>query len=394
MNKKILNRLKPFYIATFFESFVLWYAIEKPFMRLIGMDDSAIGLSLSIMLAVSIVLEVPSGILSDKWSRKGTQQLGYISLLVCAVLGYFSDSFLGYTIAISFWGIYWAMASGVGESIVYDILLEEKEDTENFEKYLGRRDIIATAALVLGSMSSSLVAGLSDNLRLSYILTVPFMLAALVSIQLFKEPVVHKANQESSLTSHIKQTFSEVLRQPKLYILVATMVTAGLIARIVFEFVQIWWIPLGVSLFWYGPLNSFVQGAVGVGGFLAPRLKNKKIAWATGLITIASILLTIANVYLATAAQFLVLSITLTLGIVLAKRLNDNLSSEVRAGAGSVIGFLINLVSIIFLALFGYLSDKYTVFSASWLIFVLMIVITAGLAVEYGLFAKKKAHRS
>jgi hypothetical protein len=43
--KKVLHkRFVPLYIAAFFQSFVLWYSIEKLFMRTIGFNNAGIGI--------------------------------------------------------------------------------------------------------------------------------------------------------------------------------------------------------------------------------------------------------------------------------------------------------------------------------------------------------------
>ena len=50
-NKKasqLNRRLIPLYIAVFFQGFVLWYTVEKLFMRIIGFGDAAIGGTIAV----------------------------------------------------------------------------------------------------------------------------------------------------------------------------------------------------------------------------------------------------------------------------------------------------------------------------------------------------------
>jgi MFS family permease len=74
------KRLFPLYIAAFFHGFVLWYAIEKLFMRQIGFDDAGIGVMVAAYCALMVIAETPTGILADRWSRKGVLVLARLAL--------------------------------------------------------------------------------------------------------------------------------------------------------------------------------------------------------------------------------------------------------------------------------------------------------------------------
>ncbi len=47
VKRLISRRLLPLYVAAFLQGFVLWYAVEKLFMRSIGFDDAGIGLMIN-----------------------------------------------------------------------------------------------------------------------------------------------------------------------------------------------------------------------------------------------------------------------------------------------------------------------------------------------------------
>jgi predicted MFS family arabinose efflux permease len=86
------RRLGPLYLATFLQNLALWVPIEKLFMTTIGFTSASIGVMASLYALVVPVLEVPSGVLADRWSRRGVLILGSLAATVSVVIGGFSQS--------------------------------------------------------------------------------------------------------------------------------------------------------------------------------------------------------------------------------------------------------------------------------------------------------------
>src|SRR5438552_2731491 len=106
LKRNITKRLLPLYISAFFQSFVLWYTIEKLFMRSIGFDNTAIGFMVAVYSAVMLMVDTPSGILADRWSRKGVLMLASISLGLSALAGGLSHGISLYLVCAVLWGIF------------------------------------------------------------------------------------------------------------------------------------------------------------------------------------------------------------------------------------------------------------------------------------------------
>src|SRR5690242_12792517 len=125
LSAKISKRLVPLYISVFFQSFILWYTIEKLFMRTIGFDNTEIGLMVAVYSAVMLMVDTPSGILADRWSRKGVLILASISMCLSALAGGLSHGIGLYLVCAILWGVFFACYSGMYDSIVYDTVSEE-----------------------------------------------------------------------------------------------------------------------------------------------------------------------------------------------------------------------------------------------------------------------------
>ncbi len=136
-NKSLRKRLTPLYIAAFMHGFVLWYAVEKLFMKTIGFDDASIGFMIAFYSALMLIFETPSGILADRWSRKGVLILASISLAFSTFVGGVSHGAVIYIISQGLWGLFFALYSGTYESIVYDMCKKKPTIVTNSNNTMG-----------------------------------------------------------------------------------------------------------------------------------------------------------------------------------------------------------------------------------------------------------------
>src|ERR671910_1954076 len=187
------RRLGPLYLATFLQNLALWVPIEKLFMTTIGFTSASIGLMASVYAVVVPVLEVPSGVIADRWSRRGVLILGSLAATVSVVIGGFSQSVGAYLISAAFLGVFFALQSGTLESIVYDTLLEETGDSGAFERTIGRVRVVESLALVSSALAGGAIAQVAP-LPVAYFLTAPLLLIAAGLLLRFREPRLHKTD--------------------------------------------------------------------------------------------------------------------------------------------------------------------------------------------------------
>ena len=106
------RRLLPLQVGVALQGLILWVPIEKLFMTQIGFDAASVGAMAAAYAAVVPLLEVPSGILADRWSRSRVMILGCLALMVSSLIGGLSHNVLGYVIAAMILGVYFAFSSG------------------------------------------------------------------------------------------------------------------------------------------------------------------------------------------------------------------------------------------------------------------------------------------
>lgn len=364
MKDKLSRRLLPLYIAAFFQGYVIWYATEKVFMKTIGYNDATIGIVTAAIALVAILFEAPSGILADRWSRKGVLLIASLFLMFSSLLGGISNTIWMYFLGTGSWAVFFAFYSGTYDTIVYDTLLEENNSAKGFEKYFGRIRVIDSIALVFGSLSNVVVAHYF-GLRTTFFLTIPFSFLSILALMKFKEPKLHKKSSQSHWLHHSLLTLKSVTKGPTLLWIVFVSVFIGVGLRIIFEFSQLWYIALAIPIVFFGLLSAQLHTTIGIGGFLAKKINSRKITTLSfALLFIFSFGFLINAVAVVMISVFVCCTSLMALDIIILHKLHDNIESGLRAGAASTVSSISQIIFIPVSILFGFTAQRLSIFHA------------------------------
>jgi MFS family permease len=150
---------------------------------------------------VSLLMEIPTGVFSDKKSRKW-------SLVIASIVGapvvpviVLSDSFIVVLIAMSIGGLSAALVSGTDVAILYDTLraLEREGD---FKRVVGQMNWQASLSMAL----SGIVGGLIAQLDMAYAWWAYFcagLLALVVKVTLQEPPFFREPEHGESYLQHL-----------------------------------------------------------------------------------------------------------------------------------------------------------------------------------------------
>lgn len=362
----------------FFQCFVLWYAIEKIFLRSIGFDDALIGVLFAVFSATILIIEIPSGILADRWSRRGVLILASLLLALSTLIGGLSYEPSLYFISAILWAGFFAMYSGTCDSLIYDTMLEEKVPTSRFDYYLGRVRVMISIASVGGSLVGGVIAQLID-LRWAYLLTIPIVLVSLIALAKLREPQLHKRPVRSSLRLHMSETLRTVLRRDKLLHVIVILSLISALVYTVTEFNQLWSIALLAPIVLYGPINALHLSTSGIGGWIAGRFHVSRLPVMISIVAVlvtSSLCLALSRNLFVTVGAIAIFCICLyTINVVFSRHLHDAIPSHVRAGAASVTSTLGRIIIIPLGLLIGVLSSRTDIFHASWLVVSLTVLV-------------------
>lgn len=354
------KRLAPLYIASFLGGLALWVPIEKLFMTEIGFTSASVGVMAAVYAVVVPFLEVPSGVLADRWSRRGVLVLGTVAVIISVIVGGFSQNVTAYVIAAVFLGVYFALQSGTLESVVYDTVLEETGDSEVFERTIGQVRFVESIALVTSALAGGLIAQFAP-LRATYFLTAPLLVLSALMLLRFREPQLHKSEETEPLREQIRATYRTLLGGGGLRAIVALTVVGALLMQGMLEFGPLWLVALLVPPFLFGPHWAGLTSALGLGGLLGAR---PWFTWpwtvrllAVALVACCVVLALSDHAGLVVGAQVTLTLLVVAVSIPVTRQLHDAVPSTIRAGVASGVGTLTWLAFVPFALAFGAVSE-------------------------------------
>jgi hypothetical protein len=325
----------------------------------------------ALYAAVVPLLEVPSGILADRWSRNGILVVASAALAASSLLGGLSTGVVTYVIAAVILGVYFAMNSGTVDSVVYDAVLEETGTSEGYEKWIGRVRMVEAAAFASSALIGGVLAGATSP-RVTYYLTVPFALVSIVAFVRFDEPRLHRAAEPVALRQHVATTFTAMTRIPKVRQVMLLAALTALLAQVVFEFGPLWLLSLHAPAAAFGPYWAALVATLGVGGYVTSKLRlqrRRAVLLLAGLLAAAPILLATSNSIIAVVAAQTALQLLLAIiGVHAGLLLHDAVPSTIRAGVSSGVGTLSWMLFLPFSLGFGWLINVHGVHRAGWVL--------------------------
>ncbi len=150
-------REKGFYVYKFLSDCLPIYALYTILFREKGLSVTEISLLLSFWSLTELLLELPSGILADRWNRRHMLCVATALKAACYVVWCLFDTFSMFGLGFLFWGVAGAFTSGTEEGLVYDNLRSENREGE-FAKIYGKGRFYATLGILTAIVSSGALA--------------------------------------------------------------------------------------------------------------------------------------------------------------------------------------------------------------------------------------------
>ncbi len=389
--RSLARRLLPLQIGVGLQGLILWVPIEKLFMTQIGFDAASVGVMAAAYAAVVPLLEVPSGILADRWSRRWVMIFGCLALMASSLLGGLSRNVIAYVLAAMILGVYFAFSSGTVDSVVYDTVVEETGSNELYETWIGRTRAVESAAFVLSALAGGVLAQYTST-RFTYFATVPLVGLAVIGFLRFEEPRLHQAAERVTLRRHVALTFRTMIASRVVLCVLLLVAAGGLLSQAVFEFGPLWLVEVDAPAVVYGPYWAVLVSTLGVAGLLIAKLNLER-----RLMLALLIILSLATALLLTWTRSLPLLVTaqVVLALVLAiisihasRLLHDAVPSSVRAGVSSGGGTLTWTLFLPFSLAFGWVAAEHGInrsgFMLAGAVVVLAILLVVSVRASHG----------
>ena len=120
------------YIHTFLSTFILYYICDTLFYIERGLTSSQYISFVGIAFCIRLLLEIPFGIIADKYNKKMLLLISNILFITSTIVFINSYSYYSFLIAI----VINAMNNSLNSGIVNSILYESLNDKHKFKKLL------------------------------------------------------------------------------------------------------------------------------------------------------------------------------------------------------------------------------------------------------------------
>ena len=362
-NKYIQSNIWKYYLATA----LAYFGFFTPIIQLFYLDHNLTITKIAILgviwSVVRIIIEVPSGILADKWGRKKVFAISSLFTVFQVIMIIYANNYWHFILASIFSAIAFSFLSGTNIAFFYDTLKQLKKEGE-FEKLWARQDLFIQIPLIISFLSSGFLYKFSS--LLPFQLSLVFLIASFLLVLTFKEPECHKPIEEINAFNHFKQSIKFIWDNKFLRAVLLFSVIFSIGSDISYGYGQIYLKQLALPVVLFGIAYTLKSLFCTVFANLAPVIR-KKINY-TGIFGIQIILITIlfyvmvlTNNYLVGAICFILIAIPHGMfSISKDSYINKHIESYHRATITSVFSFVIVISLLIAEPVTGYLADLYT----------------------------------
>ncbi|MFD2649663.1 MFS transporter [Devosia albogilva] len=351
-----------YYAYRFLFDFMLAYAIYTALFELEGLSVSEIGVLLAFWSASAIVLEMPSGALSDHFDRRVllvAAPLAKALTFVCWAVA--AGNFWLYGLGFLFWSLGQALYSGSSEALLYE-RMEADGRSGDFDKVLGRANAAEGLGIGFGTLLGGFVAAWSFDWAI-WLSIPPLLVAAVLALVL--QDARDRAHREEdadagNYLSHFVHAAREFRQHPDLRFVTVYMAAGLIVFELLEEFDQLYYLAASVPVWAWGILGAGIEGVYALASVHAHRLAGRPwLAW--GLPLAGGILLVLASiganpwfVLLLCAAYVVIAPVT----VLAEARFQRVMEGRSRATTTSALVMAENVGGIAATLLFAWIADR------------------------------------
>lgn len=333
-----------------------------------GLSLVEVGLIQAVVMIATFLLEVPTGLIADKYGRKMSIMSGTLAHTISLILLAFGSNFWMFLLSSVFAGLGWSLISGAGEALVYDSLkLKNLEHT--FKKYLSHVMIADESSTLLGMVLSSVIVSVINIQTALGIaagimaLTLLYGILSLKEVHL-KETTAQKKSEEIEKAPEPNfHRISAFLTKHQSYILIM------IVFAILYESGRVLWQPrlleAGLNVEWLGILFACFKVFSIIGSFIAKHVHTNSSSFIfVGSISALTFMLMgqayLPLVFIGFAIYFLIENVTRVLQ---SDYLNSIAESRNRATFLSANSFVQNSFSSMFTIGLGVIGETSLMFA-------------------------------
>ncbi len=389
--------INKYYWYCFFKELMPIYPIYLLMFEQKGLSLVQISALLAIWTVPGILLEIPTGILADHWSRKNLILLGSLLKAGCYLLWLFSQGFGFYAAGFLLWGMGGALGSGSEEALLFDSLKSERRE-DSFDRIYGKGRFLSGISTIFASLLGGYI-GMKFGFGIALSISILFALISAVIVASMREINLYKENVERKDTLNQSVRFLLGKKDILLFALISLLVitTAGVLD----EYDQLIAKEFGLSIALIGGWTAVRFLLTSLGGILAYRIRKRieKLLHSQDRMVPIIILCIAAAGLLMTAGIFRLLIFMVLYGlyyfvmaaadVIQEDYLQQRIEAEGRSTVHSITSLFMNLYGMVCFGLFGFVVSNSELFTGLTFAGAYIIVWTVIIGASYLIYRKR-----
>jgi len=328
------------YAFNFFDRFILVFPLYTVMFVDAGLKPVEITVCLTAWSVISFVLQVPSGVIADRRSRRHILAWSQLVRGAGFVVWLLYPHFWGFLAGLLLWGIKSAFTSGTFEALLYDEL-KARGQAQDYTRIFGRTRAIQSGGVLLAALGAAVVVRFGYGAALVASL-VSAAMAIVAALSLPPAPRAASARERDYLAD-LRLGLAASFREPAVLGILAFSAIVLALGAALEEFWPIFGAKVGLTR----PVIAVFVGAQNaievLVSLLAYRLSGLPTRGFYALLAIGGLLLAMAAGLFTPSAMVLLAiysGLMKLVGVVFEGRLQQAITSDRRATIGSVKSFL------------------------------------------------------
>lgn len=318
----------------------------------------------AICSLVQTVLEIPSGIISDKYPRSKILLTTTLSILACFILWFAAGIFNSYSCLILgsvLYGINIALTSGTLDAFIYETVKDMNKEVD-FGTEFSKLNTYSQVGLCFGAVSAMVILHFSSLNMLAFFSILPAVLQSFFALK-FVEPQRLYINKKLTSLKCILIALRRIWRHKKLFLFVVIRVFESSVETALHRFEAAYFKTI-IPDSMIASIRIFKQlfGIIGfyLYSFISKFNKFKiYISALTGNIIVRTIAVCLNGII----SPFLMAFVNIFYGAATTSGtalMQKEFSSQQRATLQSIISLIVGLIIALIMFLFGIIADTYS----------------------------------
>lgn len=354
------------YAVRFFHNLIPAYVIERLFWEQRGMTIQMVVYTEIIYAITIVLLEIPTGILADKFSRKGMLIFNAV-LGVCEfIILIYANNFWNFALAVFLAGVGRSASSGAENALLYDSLISINEQS-HFEKYLGRLNLFDITAVVIAALSGSLFAN-RFGYEFNYWISVLGMFISLCVSFSLREPELNTGNSKTiKIKDYLLESFSFFQKEKGVWLILLSATVLGSSLNFLDEFWQTYLNRLGIPVIYFGVFSALMMFLRLPGSVLAYKLMRLMkvktiILMVCSMFSLGMLILSFHSGTISLLVIFLICIFSGIVDPIASGYLHHRIESSMRATLDSFQSLIMRFLLIVIGLGFGFFSSRFDIF--------------------------------